>query len=1074
MYLRVFSTAWANSYLLPRDLLVDDILADFNDGLYLINLIEALEQQKPTSRHPTPPASPSHAAGLLSPTGGSAVPFTFRSYHKRPKNTFQKTENIEQVLNLLRAQGSPLVGITAQSIADGQLKATLGLLWLLITKYDINEGGGAAGATGADRRKARERGVSSDANDSTPLATSAKDRMLRWVEETVATQAGQPVPVRSFAALSDGRVFAHLANKLQPDTVDVGTLTSDGRANLQLVFDAADKRLGIPAVLSAEELNENAEKVDSQSLITYLSFYRNWRPELLEHKAREGAAVEAKKQALLQAATNAADGGASSRRTPSLILSPGGKALDNAHQLELNEYKQRVTALEATITDLQREIHGRQRDEADKHTSESAETERLKAELADLQRARDEEAQQTKSQLAELEQAMSSALQTSNAHKAQQAEHESAVAALRDTLEASRQQATTLQNQLKEVQDSKSKDEAEKRQAIQSQLAEVQVELTRAQEQLKVNQAKQAEVEAKAAETEQRARSLEQQVSQQQQKGSNDQQLQSQLRELEAAMAAQLQTAQASKQRLDEQTRALEDLKSSAAASKEHAAAVEAQAKRSEEDKARITQQMKELQAELSKASQAQQEQKKKLEAITSSSTAQQQQSTTTAADVAILRKERDTLQEQLKAAQAKGAQAATSSVTAAQLEEKDKQIKALQAQLQTAAATSASFTSTNSSTSSSNASNSSLSASSRPISPAPSADNDAYLSQLHAKHSFDLTQLAKEKDGRIAQLTSTLRQLESAAKTARASEAAGEEEKSSWQRRLTEAEDEARREREAARKERARVEQLSDEKRADDDKRKREHDDMRAKLDEARTALSQQRREVAEAASLRKDRADQERRLGEERRKNRELLQRLEQVKRNRGVDQPAGQGSGSLSQRGSRRGSRAVSPVPPSAGRSFGGGGGGGGDEFASSIEDEKDVPSVSGTATTDDEEFKDGEAGGEGKRGKKKQKKRNGRAASASSHLINIQQSSSSRPLSPAAASSTRTLSGMADTNKPHSNNQRQLHNTSPTIAPPLRTMEHLTDLLSALPGCVVRSGSELVVGQAQRTERRVRGK
>ena len=802
---RCVSTAWANSYLLPRDLLVDDIFRDFNDGLYLINLIEALEQQKPTSRSSSPPTSPSNANtnSLLSPTGSStAVPFTFRSYHKRPRNTFQKTENIDQALNMLRAQGSPLVGITAQSIADGQLKATLGLLWLLITKYDINEGGGAAGASG---RRVRERGVSSDASDLTPLAASAKERMLRWVEQTVATQAGQPIPVKSFSALSDGRVLAHLANKLQPDTVDVGSLTADGKANLQLVFDAADKRLGIPVVLSADELNENADKVDSQSLITYLSFFRNWRPELLEHKAREGAAVEAKKQALQQAASSAAESGPASRRTPSLIVSPGGKALDNAHQLELNEYKSRVAALEATITDLQREIHGRQRDEADKHSHDTAETERLRAELAEVQRTRDEEAQQTKSQLAELEKAMSSALQTSNEHKSQQAEHEMAVEALRETLEASRQQAATLQSQLKQVQESKAKENAETRQAIQSQLAEVQTELSRAQEQLKINQAKQSEVEAKAATTEQRARSLEQQLSQQQQTVGNDQQLQSQLQELEAAMAAQLQTAQASKQRLDEQTRALEVLKRSAAESSEHAAALEAQAKRSEEDKSRIAAQVKELQAELSKASQAQQEQKKKLEAISSTSSSQQQQASNVATDVAALAKERDALREQLKTAQAKGAQTAASSVAAAQLEEKDKQIKTLQAQLQSAAA-SASFSS------SSSAASSTLSTSSRSVSPAPSADNDAYLSQLHAKHTFDLTQLAKEKDGRIAQLTSTVRQLESAAKTARASEAAGEDEKAAWQRQLTEAEEEARREREAGRKERARAEQLAEE----------------------------------------------------------------------------------------------------------------------------------------------------------------------------------------------------------------------------------------------------------------------
>ena len=86
---------------------------------------------------------------------------------------------------------------------------------------------------------------------------------------------------------------------------------------------------------------------------------------------------------------------------------------------------------------------------------------------------------------------------------------------------------------------------------------------------------------------------------------------------------------------------------------------------------------------------------------------------------------------------------------------------------------------------------------------------------------------------------------------------------------------------------------------------------------------------------------------------------------------------------------------------------------------MEDEKGVPVVSGTATTDEEEeFKEGEAAGDGKKGKKSKKKKNGRAAS--SHLISIQQSgtSSSLPVSPNASSSNRTIFDRADEPKKNS--------------------------------------------------------
>ena len=84
-----------------------------------------------------------------------------------------------------------------------------------------------------------------------------------------------------------------------------------------------------------------------------------------------------------------------------------GKALDNAHQLELNEYKQRIAArCRRPSQTCSVRYNGKQRDEADKHNGHLQQRpSRLKAELAQLTARRvDEEAQADSDRmLAELE-----------------------------------------------------------------------------------------------------------------------------------------------------------------------------------------------------------------------------------------------------------------------------------------------------------------------------------------------------------------------------------------------------------------------------------------------------------------------------------------------------------------------------------------------------------------------------------------------------------------------------------------------------------------------------------------------
>ena len=1042
-------TAWVNSYLFQRDMMVSDIVADLSDGLVLINLIQLLDESASAS------ASPS-----------------FPSYHRQPKTVFQKTENIEQVLNLLRSHGQPLVGITAQTIADGgNLKAVLGLVWLLILRYDIND---EQHRSIARQREQQPLTDAAPAPAAAGAATgSAKDRLLRWVDETVRQQAAlagsAPIPVTSFSALSDGRVFAHLVNRLQPGTIDVAALpASDHRASLTTVFQVADQSLGIPVVLTAEELEGGGEQVDSQSLLTLLSFYKNWRPELLKRREAAKGGVETAKAALLSADI------VSPRHGPSLSIG-SGKALDSATQLELAEAKQRIAALTTTIVDLQRLLgsKGKSEDEqkrpqqqqqstagtqtvdataaSSSSSNGSSEVAALQAELQAASRRQEEEKLQyeraidkleaeqrtaqsasaasdssaLRQQLQALESAMATQLQTAKASQQRQEEAEAALTELRRTAQSSASQAETLSAHVKRVEEERAK-------AIADGVEAVRVELAAAQTQLKANAAKQEEVQRKAAEAEQAAVSLHQQVEQlQKQKeeeklqyerklskyekteGSQAAQQQQaaaeqgrQLQQLQDSLSTALKTAKDSQTRQQEQARQLSDLQRSSAASAERAARLETQMQQLEADKAAAVRQVQQLQQELSGSSQALKDQGKRIEAVSVVAAAQtaapvsssSSSSSSSAADAEAVRKQRDALQAQVKQLQARvtGLQASTSSVAVAQqLEEKEQQIQTLQQQLEELRQHRT-------------ASSAAPAASATPETAAAGEGESGIVSQLRARHAFDLQQLAKEKDSRIASMSERIRQLEASAKSVKASDKEREEEKDRWQRRLQELEEELKRAKDGVRKDLQQRDQTVAELKQAEEIRRKEEEELRQRLEEARLTISQQRKEVTEAAAVRKERADMERRLGQERTKARELQARLEQVKRNREEheekqreeDGKAGKQQRSLSQRTSRKTSRATSPTPASHARSFSQQTTSA-EAMGSSIEDEKGLPSVSGTATTDEEDEGSAApaaaAAGKGKKGKKgKQAARDG-----SNYLISVNSQSASRAESPSGS-------------------------------------------------------------------------
>ena len=1254
--------------------MVDELVRDLSDGVILINLIQQLEANKLQHQQPSNnPASPTNAAAVLSPSSSSFSSALFRSYNRQPKNPFQRSENLEQVLTFLRSQGSPLVGITAATLADGAthrdgatLKAALGLVWQLILRYDINEGS----AQGQQQRRAiAQRSINDEQGEAlhvsvTPRASagSAKEKLLRWVDDTVAAQTGpaRGPQVASFSDLADGRVFGHLINALQPSTVDVSALSSSTSrsANLRFVFDRAEEVLGIPSVLSPEEFADSPDRVDSQSLMTYLSFFKAWRPQLLQRKSIKLTLsdVDATK-AQLQAVADASSTPGSTRHTPSPSVS--GKALDTATQLELNEARHTITALQTALTDMQRVVNSKAKEEEEKKqptlpnatltartstasstdggadvqsmreqvealkqerdelrleldartssssssavspsssspstssppspssaveakklsllesalkkslamqkelaqrvtagdaamtelrrtaeassqqakslaeevhrlqeekaattaaaasaTSIAAMKEGLEGVRAELNRAqaqaaansgRQEELQQkavqaqadteqlrlnyeqkidqlereadsTRGQLQTLEKSMADQLSTAKQSLQQQSEQQRAFTELQRALEASKTRATTLAEQVTSLEATKAAGEAD-RAKLQ---AELKAELSAAQRQLQSNQQQTTATVAKVHSNNEEMAALQRRLAEMQQEKDqlrlqyeqrltaaeakekareterkDQEEQQRQTKELEQAMQQALTTAKQSSARQQEMEKALAELRASSTAATGKAKALEAEVQRLEAEKKAGAAQMQKLQAELSSTSAMVQEAQKRQTAQSTkieSATATVAATGTAAvglAEVESLRKERDALKEQLKQLQTKAVRPSTPAVdgvASAQLQEQERQLVALQRELQEARQQAAAAL---------------AAAPSHPTSPLPSGDSvgATVLAQLQAKHAFDLRTLDKEKAARIAALNERIHSLEAAAKSVRASDREREEEREGWERRVREAEEETKRREEAVKKERARAELALQEKKAAEDGRKKVEDDLRQRLDEAKETISLQRKEAQEGQALKKERAEQERRLGEERRKNRELLQRVEQIKRNRGEDAAGREGAGrSVSQRGSRRTSRAVSPVPPSHARSFDSAlEGEGGGAMGSSVEEEK-LPVVA-TATTDEEEGAEG-AGKVGKAGKGKRKRKGGKGesqgslstlSSSISHLITVPSSSpssqsSSRSHSPRGQSTSATSSTAAPSlrssaelkaDHPHTANGQQSHAPRPTFTLP----------------------------------------
>jgi spectrin beta len=220
-------TKWVNSHLARVNCRVNDLYTDLRDGKMLIKLLEILSGER-----------------LPRPTKG--------------KMRIHCLENVDKALSFLYEQRVHLENMGAHDIVDGNARLTLGLIWTIILRFQIQE-----------ITVVEEEGTAT---------RSAKDALLLWCQ--MKTAGYHNVNVRNFTtSWRDGLAFNAIIHKHRADLIQYDKLSkSNAMHNLNNAFNVADKEFGLVKLLDAEDVF--VDQPDEKSIITYVVTYYHYFSKL--------------------------------------------------------------------------------------------------------------------------------------------------------------------------------------------------------------------------------------------------------------------------------------------------------------------------------------------------------------------------------------------------------------------------------------------------------------------------------------------------------------------------------------------------------------------------------------------------------------------------------------------------------------------------------------------------------------------------------------------------------------------------------------------------------------------------
>ncbi|KAK6631706.1 hypothetical protein RUM43_013770 [Polyplax serrata] len=209
-------TKWINTHLARAGCgLVSDLFTDLQDGSKLLSLIEVLTNKN----------------------------------YKREKGSSRvhSLSNVDKALQILEENNVKLVGMSSECIVDGNQKLTLGLIWSIIMKFQVD----------------MLKGSMAELHQS-----SLEKTLLAWCQHSTKNYPG--VEVRNFTtSWSDGLAFNAILHRWRPNLIDFEAVEQMRPiSRLEHAFEFAERHLEIERFLDPEDIY--TESPDKKSILMYV------------------------------------------------------------------------------------------------------------------------------------------------------------------------------------------------------------------------------------------------------------------------------------------------------------------------------------------------------------------------------------------------------------------------------------------------------------------------------------------------------------------------------------------------------------------------------------------------------------------------------------------------------------------------------------------------------------------------------------------------------------------------------------------------------------------------------------